>query len=502
MGHTHFNPTTVLKCQSPLHAPRGPPPGGVVGGLLGAADELGGAILAQQHLRGPKPSVVVVAHRVAMGPGVVNDEQVAALDLGKLPVHGELVVVLAEAARDVVGPRGRPRGLVRSARLPHHGDVVVGAVHGRSDEVHGARVNAEVVLVDVLLVYGARDQAAVRPHHEAAHLGEDGHVAHAGGHEDLLEGAPHALADGADVTGLLVRPVRDPHAAGEVDKPDVRAGLIAQADRQPKEDARERGIVVVAVRVAGEERVQPQRGAAALDEHAVRLEELLLGHAVLGVARVVHDAVGQAEEPAGVEAAARDRAHGPRLLLEERDVRDVVEVHDGAELAREAEVLGRRVVGREHDLLARHAERSCDEELSVAGAVAAAAVLQQDLDERGVGVGLDGEVLPEARVPREGVEHRLRVAADAGLVVQVEGGGVPLGDVDELVGGHKRLLHACHASSLDSAPAGFMQTVLRVFPAGPPRARARAPSSAGSPPREVVTPAGCPADLLARTSIE
>ncbi len=85
---------------------------------------------------------------------VVNHEQVAHVDMRQLAVDGELVVVLAQVARDVVGVRDSCCGLVGATRLAHHRNVVVGAVHGRTNEVDGACVHADIVLVDVLLVDG------------------------------------------------------------------------------------------------------------------------------------------------------------------------------------------------------------------------------------------------------------------------------------------------------------------------------------------------------------
>ena len=195
------------------------------------------------------------------------------------------------------------------------------------------------------------------------------------------------------------------------------AGLALQAHGKLKEDARELGVVVVGDGIASEEGVDTKVLGALGLEHAERLEELLGGHAVLGVAGVIHDAVGKLEQTARIKAAADRLGDGPRNVLKELDVADVVKVDDGAQLVGELKVRCRRVVGREHDVVSRDTQRAGDHELGIARAIAAAAVFIENGDERRVGIGLDGKVFLKARVPCEGVAHLLHVAADARLVV-------------------------------------------------------------------------------------
>ena len=295
--------------------------------------------------------------------------------------------------------------------------MVVSAIHGGTNEVDGTGVHADIVLVDLLLVDSLGDQAAVGAHHKAAHLGADGHIVHAGGNQDLVVCRVYSLADGANVVGLLLGQVGDADAAGQIDEGDVCAGLALQAYGKLKEDARELGVVVVGDGVAGKECVDAKVLGTLGLEHAEGLEELLGGHAIFGVARVVHDAVGELEQAARIKAATDCLGDGPRDTLKELDMADVVKVDDGAQLVGELKVRRRRVVGREHDVMPRDAQRAGDHELGIARAIAAAAVFVENGDERRVGVGLDGKVFLKARVPCKGVAHFLHVAADARLVV-------------------------------------------------------------------------------------
>ena len=132
----------------------------------------------------------------------------------QLAVDGELIVVLAQIARDVVGVRSGRCGLVVTTRLAHHRNVVVGAIHGGTNKVNGTGVHADIVLVDLLLMDGLGDQAPIGAHHKAAHLGTDCHIAHAGGNQNLVVGRVHPFTDGVDVVGLLLGQVGDTDAAG------------------------------------------------------------------------------------------------------------------------------------------------------------------------------------------------------------------------------------------------------------------------------------------------
>ena len=231
--------------------------------------------------------------------------------------------------------------------------MVVGAIHGRANQIDGACIDTDIVLVDLLLVDSLGDQAAVGTHHKAAHLSADGHIAHAGGNQGLVVCRVYSLADGANVVGLLLGQVGDADAAGQIDEDDVCAGLALQAYGKLKEDARELGVVVVGDGVAGKECVDAKVLGTLGLEHAEGLEELLGGHAIFGVARVVHDAVGELEQAAWIKAAADRLGDGPRNTLKELNVADVVKVDDGTQLVGELKVGSRRVVGREHDVVSR-----------------------------------------------------------------------------------------------------------------------------------------------------
>ena len=74
------------------------------------------------------------------------------------------------------------------------------------------------------------NQSTVGCQHEAAQLGKDGHIAHPGGHQDLLIGLVRTPSPMAAMSlAALVRAVGNAHAAGQVDEADLDAGALAAA---------------------------------------------------------------------------------------------------------------------------------------------------------------------------------------------------------------------------------------------------------------------------------
>mgnify|MGYP002168474449 CR=1 FL=1 len=189
-----------------------------------------GTVLAQQHFCTAQLAVVVVAHGRTVCTGIMDIDDIANVDLGQHTVDGKLVVVLAQTAHHIIHVVA---GLVL---LAQHSDVMVSAIHGGTHQVGSAGVQTDVLLIDVLFVDGRCHQSTVRAGGKAAHLGKDGHITHAGRHQDLLKLLAHTLADGHDVVLGLLRAVRDAHAAGQVDVADMGTGSLLHPDSQPEQD--------------------------------------------------------------------------------------------------------------------------------------------------------------------------------------------------------------------------------------------------------------------------
>ena len=170
-----------------------------------------------------------------------------------------------------------------------------------------------------------------------------------------------------------------------------------------------------------------------------RLDQLLAGHAVLGFLRRVHDLVFENEVSARIEAAG----HGLlplAYLVVVVEVGDVVEIHDRIEVACELEVLVRRDVRGEHDVVAGDAAGAAELKLGIARAVAAEALLVQDLNETRIGGRLDREIFLIARVPCKRGLYLARVLTDRLFIIDMKRGRIGLADLLRLLECQKRFL--------------------------------------------------------------
>ena len=203
---------------------------------------------------------------------------------------------------------------------------------------------------------------------------------------------------------------------------------------------------------------------------------LILGHAVFGIPGHIHNGVAQAEGAAGVIAQADRLRHGAQLF-QEIHIGGIIQVDVGPHLPCLAHVLFRGHIGGEHHLVAGNAHGLRQQQLRIGGAVAAAALLVQHLENIGIGGCLYREILLKALIPGKRGLQRPGISSDAGLVIQMKGGGDLLDDFLCLVQGDKRgLLHDSlplfrWGISMGRKPshregAGCRKTVIANQPAG------------------------------------
>ena len=354
-----------------------------------------------------------------MGAGVVDHQQIAHGDLGQLALDGELVAVLAQGADDVVGLRGG------GGFLAQHGDVVVGAVHAGAHEVGHGGVHADVGTVGVLPAEGAGDEPAVGAGDGAAAFHVDGERIEAGGDDELVVPGARAAGDGGIVHGPLFGPVGDADAAAGVDEGNADAEAVLELDGQLEQHAGGFDVVLGVEFVGDDHGVQAERLHAEVAGAGVGGEELVAGEAVLGLLGMADDGVARLGR-AGVVAETEGFGQGTGGGDERVDVRDIIEVDDGAELAGLAEFGVGGFVGGEHDAVAGQADGLAEAEFGEGGAIGAAALGGEELQDEGIGRGLDGEEFAEGGEDGKRLVQALRVLPDRRLVVEVEGGGEAL----------------------------------------------------------------------------
>ena len=203
---------------------------------------------------------------------------------------------------------------------------------------------------------GSCHQCAVGAGGKAAHLSKDGHIAHACGRQNFFKLLAHTLADGHDVVLGLLRAVRDAHAAGQVDIADMRTGSLLHPDSQPEQDGSQLRVVGIRDGVGGKERVDAELLCALLHQLFVAVDHLLLGHAVLGIAGLVHDlkalfALAQTEGAARV-IAAEDVLRHTGDTLQKFHHGGIVQIDISAQLVGLLHIFHGSLVGGEHDIAA------------------------------------------------------------------------------------------------------------------------------------------------------
>ena len=121
-----------------------------------AAHQLGGAVLAEQNLCGAQTAIVVITHGEAVRTGVMNDEQIANINLRQFAVDSELIAVLTQRAGHIIGM------IARCMLLAQHRDVMVCTIDSRTHQIGSTSVYTNVMLIGVLTVFGHGSHGATR----------------------------------------------------------------------------------------------------------------------------------------------------------------------------------------------------------------------------------------------------------------------------------------------------------------------------------------------------
>ena len=308
--------------------------------------------------------------------------------------------------------------------LAEHRDVMIGAVHSGPHQVSRARVHADVFLIDMLFMDRFGDQRAVGSQHKAAHLAVDRHISHALVAQDSVVNFLNSLADHRDIIRSIIGGIRYADAAGQVDESDMHVEGAVQFSYKFKQLGCQHRIILVSDSITCQESMDSEVLNTLFFEDPDSLEELLLREAVLGIAGVVHDPVGHPEDAAGIIA----KAHGLREftsqnLLQERNVRDIIQVDDSAEFSRVRVLLCRRIVGRKHDVISICPDSVGQHQLRKGRAVESEVIIVKDLHNIGIRRRLHGKIFTKSRIPGKRLFHRLRVLADSLFIIQIKGGG-------------------------------------------------------------------------------
>ena len=259
--------------------------------------------------------------------------------------------------------------------LPHDRNVMVSSIHGRTHQVHRAGVHTDIFLISMLLMDRPGHQTSVGSHHKPAQLCIKRHVAHPRGNQHLFIHPAHAVPDDPDVIGLLIRAVRNPDPAGQIDEFDMASCLLLKFYRHFKQDLGQHGIILISHRIAGKKGMDPKFLRPFFLQDLEGGEKLLPGHPVLGISRVVHDIIADLEKAARIEPAADGLRDLPNGFLQKINMSNIVQIDDRPQFMGIDKLFRRRVVGGKHNIFPHCSHGLGEHKLCIGRAVAPAPVL-------------------------------------------------------------------------------------------------------------------------------
>ena len=98
-----------------------------------------------------------------MSTRIVNHQCITDLADGQRSIYGEFIVILTEAADNI-------HNLCLTLRSIHIGNVVIRAIHSRTQQINRRGIHSQIGSVGLLLVGNIGDKQAIRRQHKAAQL--------------------------------------------------------------------------------------------------------------------------------------------------------------------------------------------------------------------------------------------------------------------------------------------------------------------------------------------
>ena len=230
--------------------------------------------------------------------------------------------------------------------------MVVCTIDCRTHQISRTRIYTNILFVDVLLMNGLCHNTAIRSQHKASHLGIDGNISHSRRDKHFVKRFVDTLTDHTDVIGLLIRCIRNSYTAGKIDKTDVTAGLLLQLHHEFKQLLCQLRIIFIGYCIAGQKGMDTEILCPLALKDLIGINQLILGHTILGISGVVHDSVAEFEHTSRIIAAADGLRNVSDGLLQEINMGKIIQIDNSAKLICVCKFLRRRIVGRKHNVLA------------------------------------------------------------------------------------------------------------------------------------------------------
>src|SRR6056297_2134206 len=128
---------------------------------FGPTNQFYSSISFKQQLLWAQPGVVLKPHRMAMGTGIVDRQDISFFDAGKLALYRKLIVVFAQRTNNIV------ELISRFAFFTDNVDMMIGVIHTRTHEGRHAGVNTNIVAIDVFMINRPSQQTTMGAGHKA-----------------------------------------------------------------------------------------------------------------------------------------------------------------------------------------------------------------------------------------------------------------------------------------------------------------------------------------------
>lgn len=163
----------------------------------------------------------------------------------------------------------------------------------------------------------------------------------------------------------------------------------------------------------------PEFLGAQLLQPDIALLDLLGGHAILGIAGVIHNGVTQCKMAAGIVAAA-DQRRDPYQPIQKIDMGNVVQIDNSTQLTGQFILRSGGLIGREHDLLSAETALVRQHQFHLTGTVHTAALFLQDLQNTGRRRSFYGKIFPEPLIPGKRLIKFAAILTDPLFIVQMK----------------------------------------------------------------------------------
>ena len=235
-------------------------------------------------------------------------------------------------------------------------------------------------------------------------------------HQQTLVLPADTFAHGRHIQISLLRPISQTQAAAQIDKLHLYTQSLLNFHRQLKHHGGRADKIISRQLVRNDHGVQTEALNPLITANADTLHQLLMRHAVLGLLRLTNDGITALTRRTGIitEGNYLGQTAG---FLQKRNMRKVIQIDGGTQIASLLELLGRCVVGGKANLRTAHTNSLGQQQLGVRAAIRTLPLRLHNFQNIGVGQGLHGIMLAETGCPGKSLGQLSHLAAYPLLII-------------------------------------------------------------------------------------